>query len=69
MQGFPSIFCAQGLAHALLEHYKEAQAALLEGLSREPGHAGMRATMAAVDAAIGPEPASPTSPVAAPTKR
>ena len=63
------VCCVQGLAHVLLEQYKEAQTALLEGLSRDPGHAGIRATMAAVDAAIGPEPASPTSPVAAPTKK
>lgn len=56
----------------LLEHYTEAQAALLEGLALEPGHAGMHASMAAVDAAIGPdedEPESPTSPAAGPAKR
>ena len=53
----------------LLEQYTEARAALLEGLALDPGHSGMQRTMAAVDAAIGTEPTSPTSPAAAPAKR
>ena len=53
----------------LLEQYTEAQAALLEGLALDPGHKGMHASMIAVDAALGPEPSSPTSPAAVPPKR
>ena len=54
----------------LLEQYQDAEAALLEGLSLEPRHEGMLATMATVTMALEPdEPASPTSPAASTPKR
>ena len=59
----------QGISHVLLEQYQEAEAALLEGLSLDPRHDGMLSTMAAVTAALEPEPASPTSPAASTPKR
>ena len=68
-RGFTLEPCTQGLAHVLLEQYQEAEAALLEGLSLEPRHDGMLATMATVTAALEPEPTSPTSPAASTPKR
>jgi hypothetical protein len=62
---------AQGSAAFLLERYEEAEAALLEGLSLEPGSAELQAALRAVRQALddSQRQASPAAAAAAPQQQ